>query len=273
MGFSAPGFLRLNSARLGSLNEKMKSFEVKSSGIHLKRRQFAIFSFAIVVALSAFVLFFRSAMSPRYSRSEIFIGEKLNHKLIVSYPTDWFVESAYDGSIILSHCKPSKVQLAIQLSLPWFFHSDWDSIKIAIQTQNLGNNKSIDENLTELKLSESSLPQNGYLFVLKDYNHPFGKGVEEDFSSISKMNPEDSDWYVHGFVFFCHPAPQEVPIQILVSFNSKASMKSSLDAVAKDILSRMKIEPKIIKLATSKPQLRDKSDLKPVSNFFQERKK
>ena len=273
MRFSAPGFLRLNSARLGSLNEKMKSFEVKSSGIHLKRRQFAIFSFAIVVALSAFVLFFRSAMTPRYSRSEIFIGEKRNHKLIVSYPTDWFVESAYDGSIILSHCKPTKVQLAIQRSLPWFFHSDWDSIDITIQTQNSDNNKSIDENLTEIKLLESRMPQSGYHFVFKDYNHPIGKGLEEDTSSIPQLNQEDSNWYLHEFFFFCQPAPQEQPIQILVSFHSKASMKSSLDAVVKDILSRMKIEPKISQLATSKPQLRDKSDLKPVSDFFQERKK
>ena len=208
----------------------------------MKRRQFITFSLTLAIALSAFGLFLRSALTPRYSRSEIMIGEMRKHRLIVSYPSDWIVETFFDHSIILSHRKPSNIELSTKRILPWFFHSDWNGIEVIINTQNLDNSKSIDEDITEMKLAESHTPQNGYLLVIKDYRHPLGKGVEQDFSLLPPPKPTDFRWYTHDFGFYCQPDPHKGPVLITVNFHSKASMKGSIDTVVKDILSRMRIE-------------------------------
>lgn len=93
-----------------------------------------------------------------------------------------------------------------------------------------------------MKLAESHTPQNGYLIVFKDYKHPIGKGVEEDFSLFPPPKTTDPHWYAHGFGFYCQPDPQEGPILISMNYHSNSAMKTKLESVAKDILSRMRIE-------------------------------
>ncbi len=201
-----------------------------------------MFSFALAIALTAFSLYLRSDLTPRYSRSEILIGRKQSFKLIVSYPADWIVDTFFDDSIILSHRKPSNIELSTKRILPWFFRSDWDGIEVIVNTQNLDNSKSINEDITEMKLAESLTTQNGYLLVFKDYKHSLGKGVEQDFSLFPPPKLGDSHWYTHDFGFYCQPNPQEGPILISMHYHSNSAMKSKLESVAKDILSRMRIE-------------------------------
>ncbi len=73
----------------------------------MKSRQLTIISLALAIVLTAFGLSLRSALTPRYSRSEIPFGKKRNYKLIVSYPAEWMVETRLEKSVILSHSKLS----------------------------------------------------------------------------------------------------------------------------------------------------------------------
>ncbi len=130
----------------------------------------------------------------------------------------------------------------MQRIMPWFWNSDWDQASIILAVNILGDKITIKQSISNLKIVVKQYAGSGIILKESDFKHNLGKSIELDLSFLQPLKASNPHSFARSLHIFCKPDQVENVVDISIHYHSKAILKGSMDAVAKDILSRMQIE-------------------------------